>query len=44
MVDTIAKLGKGTLLGKVDVKSAFRLIPVYPVDFDLLGFSIDGLF
>ena len=44
VVDMIAKLGKGTLLGKVDVKSAFRLIPVYPGDFDLLGFSIDGLF
>ena len=44
VVDIIAKLGKGTLFGKVDVKSAFRLIPVYPGDFDLLGFSIDGLF
>ena len=40
----IAKLDKGTLLGKVDVKSTFMLIPVYPGDFDLLGFSIDGLF
>ena len=34
VVDMIAKLGKGTLLGKVDVKSAFRLIPVSPGDID----------
>ena len=26
----IAILGNGTLLGRADVKSAFRLIPVYP--------------
>ena len=26
------------------LKIAFMLIPVYPGDFDLLGFSIDGLF
>ena len=26
----IALLGKGALLAKVDVKSAFRIVPVYP--------------
>ena len=36
VVDMIAKLGKGTLLGKVDVKSDFMFIPEYPCDFDLL--------
>lgn len=44
VVDMISKLGSGALLGKLDVKSAFRLIPVDPADFDLLGFSIDGLY
>ena len=44
VVDMITKLGKGTLLGKFDVKSDFRFIPVYPGDFNLLGLSIDGLF
>ncbi|XP_062578413.1 uncharacterized protein LOC134240321 isoform X1 [Saccostrea cucullata] len=44
VVDMISVLGKGALLGKVDVKSAFRLIPIYPGDFDLLGFSEDGLY
>ena len=40
----IFKLGKGALLGKMDIKSAFRLVPVNPADFDLLGFAIDGQF
>lgn len=39
MVD-ISKLGKGAL----DIKSAFRLVPVNPADFDLLGFSINALY
>jgi hypothetical protein len=33
----IGLLGKGVLLAKVDMKSAFRLAPVYPGDFELLG-------
>ncbi|XP_021378273.1 uncharacterized protein LOC110466218 [Mizuhopecten yessoensis] len=37
----IAKLGKGTLLGKIDIKSAFRLLPIHPGDFDLLGFKFE---
>jgi hypothetical protein len=28
-------------LGKMDLISAFRLLPVYPGDFDLLGFKIE---
>jgi hypothetical protein len=28
------------LIGKKDIKSAFRLLPIYPGDFDLLGFKI----
>ena len=31
------KLGKGTLLAKVDIKSAFRLLPVHPADRYPLG-------
>ena len=40
-VDSIAKqvvlLGKGTLMAKMDIKSAYRLIPVHPSDRPLLG-------
>lgn len=44
VVDMISKLGSGALLGKLDVKGAFRLIPVDPADLNLLGFLIDGLY
>lgn len=43
-VHMIQELGRGALLGKTDIKSAFRLLPVYPGDFDLLGFKMDGKF
>lgn len=38
----VQNLGQGCLLGKSDIKSAFRLIPVSPKDFDQLGFYVDG--
>ncbi|XP_061194757.1 uncharacterized protein LOC133202910 [Saccostrea echinata] len=37
----IGALGKGTYLGKMDVKSAFRLLPVHPSDHQLLGFKFN---
>lgn len=42
VIEMVAALGKGAQLGKLDIKSAFRLLPVFPGDFDLLGLSIDG--
>lgn len=36
--------GRGAELAKCDIKSAFRLLPVHPADFDLLGFAFDGKF
>lgn len=44
VVDRISKLGRWALLGKPDIKWAFRLSPFDPADFDLLGLSIDGLY
>ena len=38
----IQDLGQGCLLGKSDVKSAFRLLPVQVQSFDQLGFMFDG--
>ena len=35
--DRISELGWGTLMAKLDIKSAFRIIPVHPVDRCLLG-------
>ena len=34
-----AVLGTGALMAKVDVESAYRLIPIHPDDHPLLGFS-----
>jgi hypothetical protein len=39
-VEMIQSLGKGAKLGISDIKKAFRLLPVWPGDFDLLGFRI----
>lgn len=39
-VAMIKKLGKGALLGKFDVKSAFRLLRIFPGDFSLLGIKL----
>ena len=41
-VKMIQKLGKGALLGKADIKNAFRLMIISPDDFPLLGFMFDG--
>ena len=37
IANTAASLGVGTLLTKVDIESAYRLIPVHPEDRQLLG-------
>ena len=36
--------GVGALMGKIDIKSAYRLIPVREQDWPLLGYQIDGKF
>ena len=36
-IDIIKKLGPGCLLEKLDIKSAFRLLPVKPAEWHLLG-------
>ena len=43
-VQMVQHLGQGALLGKADIKSAFRLIPVSKDDFPLLGFKFDNLY
>ena len=34
---SIDQLGSGTQLNKIDLKDAFRLIPISPSDWNLLG-------
>lgn len=40
----VKKLGQGSHLVKVDIKSAFRLLPIHPGDFDLLGMFVEDMF
>ena len=41
-VELVSSLGTGALMAKADIKSAFRLLPVHPDDFNLLGFFFNG--
>ena len=43
-VDLVMRAGVGAWLAKSDIKSAFRLLPVHPEDYELLGFTFDGLY
>ena len=40
----IRRTGRGCALAKTDVKNAFRLIPINPGDYDLLGIFWEGKF
>ena len=40
----LRSLGKGTLMAKADIKSAFRLLPVHPNCFNSLGFFFNNQF
>ena len=35
--ESIKRLGRGCFMAKTDVKSAFRIIPMQPADYSLLG-------
>ncbi len=41
-VTMIKQLGRGCFLAKTDIKSAFRIIPILPADYDLLGIFWQG--
>ena len=43
-VHMVQKCGVGVELAKCDIKLAFRIFPVHPLDFDLLGFHFQGSF
>lgn len=41
-ISLIKRCGRGSALAKTDIKSAFRIIPVHPSDYQLLGFHWKG--
>ena len=38
-IQILVKLGSNTFMAKTDIKSAFRIVPVNPHDYHLLGFK-----
>ena len=40
----VKRLEPGCFLAKTDIQNAFRIIPIRPVDYDLLGMSWEGKF
>ena len=40
-INQIISLGRGTMMAKIDIKNAFRLLPVHPADRHLLTMSWD---
>ena len=43
-VSMTVNVGRGAWLAKSVIRSAFRLLPVSPDDYELLGFSFEGSF
>ena len=40
----LSKLGKGAMAARLDIKSAFRLLPIHPSEFELLGYKIQEFY
>ena len=43
-IDLIRSMGVGSLMAKPDIEKAFRIMPVHPVYYELLGMKINNLF
>ena len=43
-IHCIKTFGKAALMSKSDIESAFRILPIHPNDYELLGMQIDGQF
>ena len=43
-LDDALSVGGSAFLAKTDIKSAFKIIPIHPVDYQLLGFRWGGKF
>ena len=39
-LNMLSRLGRGALAARLDIKSAFRFLPIHPSDFELLGYKI----
>ncbi|MES9884631.1 MAG: reverse transcriptase domain-containing protein, partial [Sedimenticola sp.] len=43
-IAAIKSVGPGSFMAKTDIESAFRIVPVHPDDYPLLGFSWQGMY
>ena len=43
-IKLVVSLGKGALMAKADIESAFRLLLIHPSDFELLGMKVNDLY
>lgn len=43
-INMVLSLGQGCFMAKTDIQSAFRIIPVHPSDWELLGMKWRGLY
>ena len=43
-IKLLKRLGHGCFMAKTDVKSAFRIIPIHPADFSLLGMKWENMY
>ncbi|XP_062604845.1 uncharacterized protein LOC134266643 [Saccostrea cucullata] len=44
ITELLRKFGKGALMAKADIEDDFRIVPIHPEDYKLLGFSWDSNF
>lgn len=44
VVSLVRMFGRGCLMAKTDIEDAFRIIPIHPSDYHLLGFIWEGQF
>jgi hypothetical protein len=43
-IHIIQSIGRGALIAKADLESAFRILPIHPLDYRFLGFTWNNLF
>ena len=43
-IKLLQRLGKSCFMAKTDIKSAFRIIPIHPADYSLLGMKWDNMY
>lgn len=43
-IEIITSIGRGCLVAKCDIQNAFRIVPIHPADWELLGFTWNGYY